>query len=518
MLNIGQMSKLAGENEHVLQKIGWQMVNLPLETANAFANWYTAYASEKPESIEGMKELLDLSPGRIQCISKMKKGSGPILCLGSGSSLDAIMPTIKNFKGAVMCSTTQCGTLVKYGRIPDYILCLDPRDPPADELAAPDWGDAVMIGHVSIPHTYVARWLKRARGPLYMGRIMEPNYDWYSHHLGRGYPWIRHVFMPMIDSAAGEIAFATWLGYSPIYLAGIDYCGPRFDRWDWNYKTSEWVFDGDTSKVDTKDMDLAFQRLTPTRALAYSSRGTLISAFYQMTNEKYKQTIYQLSKTTVLNQFPLAEWNGGSIINPESYDRQAVIDSMEMAMAIWDTFMVPLYNGWGLDHHTYIADKEENLFGALIKYNGEIADNMEEFKRIEEAHKHPLKEMMANGYITVEAGDLLLHGAEEFKNWDWHEVKPIDIMAMLNRRRWLLDEAKKRGLERGFIPQFREMAPGDYLKPEVQKLVDQNKCNIPQETTGIPVSAVEESIRKTQEAAVRGENLEPGVDPKSWTG
>ena len=27
----------------------------------------------------------------------------------------------------------------------------------------------------------------------------------------------------MIDSVASEIGFATWLGYNPIYLAGVDY-------------------------------------------------------------------------------------------------------------------------------------------------------------------------------------------------------------------------------------------------------------------------------------------------------
>jgi hypothetical protein len=515
MLNAGQMGKLAAQNEHILQKLGWQMVNLPLETANAFANWYLSYGSQFPASVEGMKELLDRCKGRIKCVSEIKKGSGPILCVGSGSSLNEIMQTVSKFRGAVMCSTSQASTLIHYGRTPDYVLCLDPRVAPQDELAAPDWGDAVLIGHVSIPHNYIAQWLRRAHGDIYLGRIMEPSYDWYSHHLGRGYPWIRHVFMPMIDSVAGEIAFATWMGYSPIYLAGVDYDGPRFDRWEWDYETKAWKLDAATSKYDAKDVTGKYAyNLTPARAMMYSSRGTLISAFLQMVNEKYRQKIYQLSDISAIRQFPKADWNGGDVKFPEGYDTQNILDEIEMALAIWDTFMVPVQNGWGLDYHTYIADQEESFYGALAKYNSEVLENLGEFKAIEEQHKRPLEEMMEKGLITIEAGELLLHGTEEFKGWDWKSIKPIDIVPVLERRRWLIREADKRNYRRGFIPHLKEMQEGDFLTPLVEKSIDQNKGNIPEEISGEAIKSVDEANQKVKEAESQGISLEPGLEVK----
>src|SRR3989304_854444 len=168
MLNIGQLGDVA-KNEHIRQKLAWQMSNLMMETRNAFANWSLAYASEYPESTKELSELLFMAAHKIQCISKMPKGKGPIVILGSGSSLNDIIPTLKYWKGAIMCSTSQASTMVYYGRTPEYIVCLDPRVPPQDELAAPDWGDAVMIAHVSIPFEYISRWIKRAKKPIYLG-------------------------------------------------------------------------------------------------------------------------------------------------------------------------------------------------------------------------------------------------------------------------------------------------------------------------------------------------------------
>jgi hypothetical protein len=423
------------------------MVNLPIETQNAFANWYLAYASEHPEAIGGMVEVMNKTPGRIRCMSKMAKGKGPILVCGSGSSIDDIMPTVKDWQPPIMCSTSQASTLVRYGRIPEYVCCLDPRVAPADELAAPDWGDAALIGHVSIPNEYVLRWLRRARGPIYVGRIMEPTYDWYSHHLGQGYPWIRHVILPMIDSLAASIGFASWLGYKPIYLAGCDYWGPRFDRYDWHYDTQSWSLDTVSSKADSGGIP------EKVRAMGYSSRGTLLSSFMQMVNPKYQQEIWQLSDKTALTQFPYQPWEKvltSQGVMVEIYpERRKVLDELEISLAVWDTFLVPVPSGWGTDYHTYITADEAGYVGTMTGYNNQVLNNKRDFANIEVQHKQPVQELMRRGQISIEAGDLLLHGAEEFKDWDWHKLGTIDIGEVLLRRKRLMDEGKKRGYTKG---------------------------------------------------------------------
>lgn len=445
MLNMAQVAA-SNYNDHLMQKMGWQFVNLPLETANAFANWYLAYASYYPESVEGMRELLEMVPGRIRCMSEIPRGKGPIVICGSGSSLDKIAPTLNNWKGAVMCSTSQASTLVHYGRTPDYVACLDPRAAKQDELAAPSWGDAVLIGHVSIPATYIMQWLRRASGKIYLGRIMEPNYDWYAHHLGKGYPQIRHIIMPMIDSVAAMIGFATWMGYGPILMAGVDYWGPRFDRYEYSEESKSWTLDAETSKYDaaknTKDL---FSGMNAFKAMNYSSRGSMLSAFLNMKNDKYNQRIFQLSDTTMLAQFPYVEWNDGSPEIPMVYENAKVCEDLEIALSVWGTFLVPLCTGWGQDYHTYIAEQEDPFFMAMKKHNDEISVNLSDFARIEKEQGMPMNDLIASGRVTVESGELLIHETEEFGTWDWHKIKPIDIPAVLMRRRWLLEEAAKRG-------------------------------------------------------------------------
>ena len=453
MINMGNVGP-AIRSPHIQQKLAWQATNLMSETRNAFTNWMLTYISFNPDKLAEYKELLDLVPGRIKCISSMKKGSGPALIIGSGSSLNELMPRIKEWKGAIFCSTSQASTLIHYGIHPTYMIILDPRMCPQDEFAADDWGDTDIIGHVSIPFVAIERWLRRAKGNIYFGRIMEPTYDWYSHHLGQGYSMIRHIMLPMIDSTASEIGFATWLGYGPIFLAGIDYGGPRFDRYEWNYEKKEWIADLVSSKFDMKEHQAGI------KAMSYASRGTLLSSLMQIKNEKYKQKIYQLSDRSVLNQFPKVEWNDvlekQGNIDTSNYPYQEVIDNIEISLSVWETFLIPAQGGWGTDYQTYIAAEIGPLINAIQSYNNSVTNNLRNFTQMEEQTGKPVAQMIQEGITTIEAGDLLLHAPEEFGEWDWHRIKPIDIDAVIARRQWLIDQAKKRGYIKGEVSMVLE--------------------------------------------------------------
>ena len=458
MLNLGHISKEGLQNEHVLQKLGWQMVNLPQEVRNAFKNWaYLTYASNKDgldKYIDLLMKIRDGPEGRVQCMSKCPKGSGPIIICGSGSSFDLVGPKLKDWKGAVMCSSSQASTVIYHGRIPNYIIVMDPRVASPDlEFNAPDFGDAIMLGHPSVPVPYVERWLQRAKGTFYVARIMEPTYDWYTHHLGTGYEWVHHVMLPFIDSGAAMLGYATWLGYNPIYLAGIDYSGPRLQRWDWDYDTQTWTPDKHTSGFVAKD-EGNYGGLTGKQTMVYSSRGMLLSGFMQIANEKYRQRIFQLSPATVLTQFPYVKWEdclaAQGVSNPAYYDslRDDVLLDIEAALASWDTFLVPVQSGWGTDYHTYIAKDEANYINAMVGYNNQIQMNLKNFEEMEKAQGRTISEMIGDGTVAIEAGELLLRGADEFPDWDWHAIKQIDIAKVLERRNFLLKLADERHYER----------------------------------------------------------------------
>ena len=460
MLNAGMVTA-ENASQHMLQKIGWQMVNLRIESRNAFRNWHILEEGHYAKRVLSMEDC--------------PKGKGPIVVIGSGSSVDPIMTTLKDWKGAVMCSTSHMSTLAYYGRPTDYIVCMDPRVAvPDKEMDYPDYGDSVLLTHVSAPPEYVQRWLQRANGKIFVSRIMEPSYEWYTHHLGEGYPWVRHVIVPMIDSLAAEISFATWLGYNPIYLAGADYGGPRFQMWTYDYQTKAW-------KPDVETSGYVAGPGTGEEGMTYSSRGSMLSGFMQIANETYQQRIYQLSEATILKQFPYRNWKrvlAGH--QPGSFDRQLVLDEIECALASWDTFLCRVNTGWGNDYHTYITADENRYMGALAAYNQQLKKNLEHFEYLEKVNGKPLLAMMRSGQVSIEAGELLLRGADEFGDWDWRKMELIDIPAVLSRRRWLVSEFPKRGYkpppplnarQRKILEVDTPVAPTPELKAGV-KLID----------------------------------------------
>ena len=499
MLNVGQVLPNA-PSEHMLAKLGWQFVNLPLEVRNSYENWHLLEKARKA--------------GRAKCLSTIEKASGPILITMSGGSLDGVIDDLVDWKPPIMCSTTQLSTLIHAGRPPEYCVCIDPRVAEHDtELNAPDFGNTVFLAHPSVPYLYLQRWLTRTDNTLYMSRLMEPDYDFYSHHLGTAYPWIKHIMRPMIDSAAACIAHATWLGYNPIYLIGVDYGGPRMVRWDWMRK--QWKPDGITSGYEvTDDKDEGAGGLTATGSMAYSSRGTLLSTFMQMANKQYQQRVFQLSSKSALDMLPQVKWENALASQGQApwipmWDRKKIMEDIEIMLAAWNTFLIPSQGGWETDYVTYLADNEVNLEGVLRAANRNTLNNLKNFAAIEKAQQRPLKELMIEGKVTAEFGSLLLYPSEAFADWDWRKIRPIDVPSAVLRCRELVEKAKERGYSKEGVKPSGKTIQQQFLEgpvaPNAERIV-----NAPVLTDkGVPVQGpvapeIAERMAAAQEKAPKG--------------
>jgi hypothetical protein len=135
----------ASTHIHNQSKTAWQQVNLLMETFNAADNYHL---------LNSMKEA-----GRVECLADCPRGDGkPALVIGSGSSLESVLPTISKWKGAVFCSTSHGTVLVKYGCKPTYMTAVDPRTAPddQDEFGVPfgEWDDTQFVAHVSAPKLF----------------------------------------------------------------------------------------------------------------------------------------------------------------------------------------------------------------------------------------------------------------------------------------------------------------------------------------------------------------------------
>lgn len=185
------------------------------EVRNSFENW--AWIREQYRT------------GRAKDVPE-GGSKGPALILGSGPSLDDVMPYIKDFPGAVFCGTTQAPTCVYHQREPDYV-CLFDTATTYEELEGVDWYKAKLVTHPGIAHDLLVQW----PAEFLMFRNMDPNIAWYTDHLANAYSFIERTFLTFAMTVATEMTAAHCMGYSPLILAGVDLGypegRPRFTRW-----------------------------------------------------------------------------------------------------------------------------------------------------------------------------------------------------------------------------------------------------------------------------------------------
>jgi hypothetical protein len=467
----------ASTHIHNQSKTAWQQVNLLMETFNAADNYHL---------LNSMKEA-----GRVECLADCPRGDGkPALVIGSGSSLESVLPTISKWKGAVFCSTSHGTVLVKYGCKPTYMTAVDPRTAPddQDEFGVPfgEWDDTQFVAHVSAPKLYFNRWFDRSKGMAYVYRILEPTYPWYTKHLPAMYPWVRVCLLPFIDSVASELQIAVRLGYNPIYMIGCDYGGPRFNLWQ--FIDGAWKFT-DCSGGSAKEFN-GPGGIGTSEMLMYSMRGTLISAFMAMMNDQRLTRIYQMSKPSNITELPFRNWE--SVLERQGVDegswkegyRRHYTEQIEVRLAESDTYLLPTQGGYGTDYRVYMM-VPPNFMRALADINFEILTNKVNFETMEERflyigydgelqvildksaninalplwlasppgkvlterarvegkkldiHKMNMREMFKHGLASVEKGEMIVHESEEMKDWDWRKMGLLDMEQTFNRLRRL---------------------------------------------------------------------------------
>jgi hypothetical protein len=423
MINEGHLPA-GSRNDHAMQKLAWQRVNLRLETQNAFEN-YNIIRDNIGDKIRDLAEL----PRNL---------NRPLLICGSGSSIDPIMPEIKQWPHDIMSTTSQAATLIHHGVWADYALALDPRvSDTSDEIAAPDWGKTKLLIHPSIPTPYLERWLARGREPAYLFRILEPSYDWYSHHIPWAFsdqddsPWARVGMLPFLDSSAAMITLAARFGYSPVFFAGVDYGGPRFTRHDYDMDSCEWSINSE-SGYDAAHDKSDRGGMTAQEVQTYSSRGSMLAVYKALTESPQKTRWYQLNRDSLF-RLPAREWSrvlDNAERESEAFPRAAVLKEIEINLAQFGTYPVVVQMGGFSDLRIFVAESTASLQGMLAATNRELSKNIEAFGEQERAYGRPLMSLIQSGQITIEAGALLLR-LEELEHWDWRAMEFIDVEAEL---------------------------------------------------------------------------------------
>ena len=159
-------------------------------------------------------------------------------------------------------------------------MALDPHTNLTELECVDDWGkypDTKLITHPSISPTLVQGW----PGDRLYYRPMEPSSEFHAMHLPVAYGEVIQTYCLLFScSPSAQIALARKMGYHPLYIAGLDFGFPNYQRraTQWYYHELEgWISDKPVG-VDKDDSN--FKSDNPYRRLIYSDNGCCSSVMH----------------------------------------------------------------------------------------------------------------------------------------------------------------------------------------------------------------------------------------------
>lgn len=151
------------------------------------------------------------------------RGGVPAVILGSGPTLDGALPCLAGFPGAIFAGASQAHALDAHGLSADYTLAMDTHQIVASQLEGVDWPSSTLITHQAIDPAVLLTWPGSRK---YVRMALTEN----DEITPAMYPWLNIMFTPHGCTVNAALQIARFLGYRPIYLAGVDFGFPGFKR------------------------------------------------------------------------------------------------------------------------------------------------------------------------------------------------------------------------------------------------------------------------------------------------
>jgi hypothetical protein len=163
-----------------------------------------------------------------------KKDGMPVFIIGSGPSLDRIVPFLKDWEGGIVCTTSHALTFMYYGIEPSYIVSLDPFCQ-WDEIKGVDWSKTrtKLVTHPGAWPDLISNWPNEML--LYIQNLGRPDtfYATTQKHMFCKREGTRNkaTFNLLIRTEVTQFAcsppcqlfIADRLGYGTAFLAGCDF-------------------------------------------------------------------------------------------------------------------------------------------------------------------------------------------------------------------------------------------------------------------------------------------------------
>jgi len=367
------------------------------EVQNAFKNY---------DLIEHLRKEKKIIP--MEDIAHTKKGRAIIL--GSGSSLDDMIPYLHKWKGAIFCTSSQIDTLIYHRIDPDYLVYVEPftdkEQGSTPELAVPKdkrWGKTSLICHPSMAHDVLKQWSAETNNLSLIVRLYVASSEWYTTVLYYAYPWIKSIIIPCLTTPPAAMSVASLLGYDPLYLSGLDHGGDRFIKR--YYQDDKWhtgSYDKKTKLKPTKKMKTK-EGIIVDNSQIFMKKGTVLEIFGDLYHGRTK-SIYNLAPPTksALKEIPYCDpdlpLNGRDPVYTKQVKNET-LKNLELYLAFTNIFLIPGNNGMGKGFTNVEIETMKDLEIAVDNKNTELLKNRLYYEKLMQDSGLSLKEMADKGMI-----------------------------------------------------------------------------------------------------------------------
>lgn len=233
--------------------------------------------------------------------SLQRKNKEPAIILGAGPSTDLILPHIQRWNGALFVPNSLAKWSDAVGRHADYICAIDCSQEIGEDLKGPHFYRSALLTHPCVDSSV----FENFKGPLKLFRMFEPGNDTINNLFASLYNWVSGYVVNSGCIGNSLVLLASLLGYSPLYILGIDYSYPE-DR----VRFQDFKYRGNFAYLPKKIEMLDRTDPREVEQIIHSDEGIITTK----TNIFYKQTFlcnYKLTGMQVVNMSPT------SILKPE---------------------------------------------------------------------------------------------------------------------------------------------------------------------------------------------------------
>ena len=365
----------------------WQY-HLPKEIMRMGDNYEILKRLHKSGNAMGIQDAPKAAPGT------------PCIVIGSGPSADKVFPLLKDWRGGVICSTSQGMTLRRWGIEPDYMIALD-SDSPAAENGPPSLWKGTKTALVSQPGVrtdlveywrWKSYWFRKYEPVADEPRIFYQMVQPLVFHEDENETWIKTQFV-MLASVAPALCFlAKLLGYSPVFLSGVEFGwrDPAHSRFQsWSMEKGKWT-----------------QNPVPLSGMASNDRPEAVP--YQTDNGAWTMGIQEFYKRNFLLALRLDQWpvwdigGEGALSEVPRLDPQAVVKAQGQGFTYPPLPKVDaLYDRYLAKHNTYVVKWNGGMnfvesndwkadfpraFGEAKRQGSKDADLLSNMRRFAAAH------------------------------------------------------------------------------------------------------------------------------------